>query len=79
MRSINIVFFIIICAFAAFGRKPDDILATSKGHEIRLRDLPQDIQKIVADYPANLPKSRSSLFDQMINEKVLDLEARNAA
>ena len=76
MRSINIVFFIIICAFAAFGQKPDDILATSKGHEIRLRDLPQDIQKIVADYPANLPKSRSSLFDQMINEKVLDLEAK---
>jgi protein-disulfide isomerase len=76
MRSIYIVFSIIIFAFTAFAQKPDDILATAKGHEIRLRDLPPDIQKVVADYPLSLPKMRSSLFEQMITEKILNLEAK---
>ncbi len=76
MRSINITLTIIIFAFAAFGQKPDDILATATGHTIRLRDLPSAIQKEVADFPVNLPKVRSDLFEQMINEKVLSFEAK---
>ncbi|MBK8466488.1 MAG: thioredoxin domain-containing protein [Chloracidobacterium sp.] len=76
MRSINTILFIIIFTFAAFGQKPDEILATSTGHTIRLRDLPPAIQKAVSDYPANLPKIRTNLFEQMVNEKVLELEAK---
>ncbi len=76
MKSINIILFIIILAFAAFGQKPDDILATATGHTIRLRDLSAEIQKAVADLPIDLPKTRSGLFEQMISEKVLDLEAK---
>jgi protein-disulfide isomerase len=67
---------LFLATFAAFGQKPDDILATAKGREIRLRDLSAGIQKEVADYPVNLSKTRSGLFEQMISEKVLDLEAK---
>ena len=76
MRSINIIFFSIILAFAAFGQRPDDVLATATGHTIRLRDLSAPIQKAVADYPGELSKTRSSLFEQMISEQVLGLEAK---
>lgn len=76
MRSIYICFFIIILAFTVLGQKPDDILATAKGHTIRLRDLPPQIQKEIADHANHLPGTRKSLFERMINEKVLELEAK---
>lgn len=76
MRSIIIFFSVIIFSFAVFAQKPDDVLATATGHTIRLRDLSPDIQKQVADYPSDLLKMRSRLFEQMINEKVLELESK---
>lgn len=76
MRSIISLLFVIVIASTAFGQKPDDILATATGHTIKLRDLPPQIQKAVADVAMNVPQTRSALFEQMINEKVLDLEAR---
>ena len=76
MRSIYIALSIIIFTLAALGQKPDDVLATSTGHTIRLRDLSTGIQKAAADYPVNLPKIRLGIFEQMISEKVLELEAK---
>jgi protein-disulfide isomerase len=76
MRSIKIALSIVIFAFSMFAQKPDDILATATGHTIRLRDLSPEIQKEVADYVTNLPRMRSALLEQMINEKVLELEAK---
>lgn len=76
MRSLNIILFIVVCSFAAFAQKPDDILATAMGHAIRLRDLSPGIQKAVADHQTELPKMRSALFEQMVNEKVFALEAK---
>lgn len=76
MRSTNIVLFIIILAFAAVGQKPDDVLATAKGHTIRLRDLDPQIQKMIGDHPSHLLAARTSLFEQMINERVIELEAK---
>jgi protein-disulfide isomerase len=76
MRPIYIVLSIVIFAFAAFSQKSDDVLATANGHTVRLRDLSAEIQKQVADLAVNLPKTRSSLFEQMINEKIFELEAK---
>jgi len=76
MRSTYIFLFIIIFAFTVVGQKPDDVLATAKGHTIRLRDLPPQIQKMIGDHSTHLPRTRSSLFEQMINERILGFEAK---
>ena len=75
MKLINALVIIFIFAFAGFAQKPDDILATATGHTIRLRDLSAEIQKDAAEFPMNLPKTRSGLFDQMVNQRVIDVEA----
>ncbi|MFN0277288.1 MAG: DsbA family protein [Pyrinomonadaceae bacterium] len=61
------------------AQKPDDVLATATEHSIRLRDLSAEIQKNVADFPANLSKMRAGLLDQMIHEQMLKLEAASRA
>lgn len=76
MKPINAFLLICVFVFAAFAQKADDILATATGHTIRLCDLSPEVQKLVSDFPANLLKTRSSLFEQMLNERVLDLEAK---
>ncbi len=76
MKLIYAFLFICVFVFVTFAQKPDDILATAKGHTIKLRDLSAEIQKLVADFPVSLPKTRSELFDQMINERVSDFEAK---
>ena len=76
MKRVFAFLFVGVFVSLAFAQKPDDVLATAKGHTIRLRDLSPEVQKLVADFPANLPKTRSSLFEQMLNERVLDLEAK---
>ena len=76
MKLICVFIFICVLVFAAFAQKPDDVLASAKGHSIRLRDLSSEVQKQVGDLPASLLKSRKELADQMINERVLDLEAK---
>jgi protein-disulfide isomerase len=76
MKRVFAFLFIGVFVSLGLGQKPDDILATAKGQTIRLRDLSPEVQKLVAEFPANLPKTRSSLFEQMINERVLDLEAK---
>jgi protein-disulfide isomerase len=76
MKRVLAFLFVGVFASLAFAQKPDDILATAKGHTIRLRDLSPEVQKLVAEFPANLPKTRSSLFEQMINEQVLALAAK---
>jgi len=75
MRAVKIGLTIIILAFAAFGQNPDDIIATATGHTVRFRDLPGDIQT-AATVHSNPSRVRSALLDEMINQRVLALEAK---
>lgn len=71
--SISAIFFF---AFAAAAQKPMDVLATATGHSIKLSDLSQEIQKAVTDLPTAISKQRADLLNQMIYQRLLDLESR---
>ena len=76
MKLTIVLITITLLAFAAFAQMPDDVLATATGHTIRLHDLSPEIQKQVTEFPAKVRTARANLFEEMINERLLDLEAR---
>src|SRR5258708_14806202 len=76
MKLLSTIIFLAAAATAGFAQKPDDILATAKGHSFRLRDLSAETQKDVANVSVNIPKARTALLDQMVSQRVFDLEAK---
>lgn len=53
------------------------MLATATGITVKLADLPPDIQESVADLPQSIARVRVSLLDEMVNQRVLSIEARS--
>ncbi|MEP6789633.1 MAG: hypothetical protein ABJB40_14435, partial [Acidobacteriota bacterium] len=76
MRPIYVLIFLCAVSIAATAQKPDDILATATGHTFKVRDLSADTQKDVADVPANMPKARAALLEQLVSQRVLAAEAK---
>lgn len=76
MKPLYSIFAIIAFSFAASAQKPTDVLATATGHSIKLSDLSQEMQKAVANLPASIAKQRTDLLNQMLYQRVLDLEAK---
>lgn len=76
MRPFYVFILLCVLSIAAAAQKSDDILATATGHTFKVRDLSADTQKDVADMPANMPKARTALLDQMVSQRVLDAEAK---
>lgn len=75
MRSFSAIFVVLILALAAAAQGPNDVLATSTGHTIKLTDLSPEIQKAVGEMPAAIAKARKDSLEQLTFERVLDLEA----
>jgi len=65
-----------LLGITAFAQKPDDVLATATGHTFRLRDLPQATQKAAGEAPAQLKEVRTQIFEQMIGERLLQIESK---
>ena len=76
MKPLIAFFAIILFSFAASAQKPTDVLATATGHTIKLSDLSPEIQKAVADLPASIAKQRTDLLNQMLYQRLLDLESK---
>ena len=76
MKSIFVIILVAAAAAATFAQKTDDILATATGHTIRLRDLSAATQKDVANLPVSLPKARTGLLDQLVNQRASDAESK---
>src|SRR4051794_40625202 len=76
MKFLFVLSFVLTIAVSAWAQKADEVLATATGHTFRLTDLSADVQKDVANLPTSLAKARSSMLDQLINQKVVTAEAK---
>ena len=76
MKPLIAFFAIILFSFAASAQKPTDVLATATGHSIKLSDLSAEMQKAVTNLPASIAKQRTDLLNQMLSQRVLELEAK---
>ena len=72
-----ILLFLFTVSFSAFGQKPTDVLATTSTRSIKLSDLSQDTITAVDTVPTRIAAARKGLFEQLIVERVLDLEAKS--
>ncbi len=76
MKVFNAVLFTIVVVLSAAAQKPDEILATATGHTFRLQDLPADLRTQMEKLPSAEQNLRTSLIEQMIDQAVLDAEAK---
>ncbi len=76
MKPLYSILAIIVFSFATVAQKPTDVLATATGHSVKLSDLSAEMQKAVANLPASIAKQRTDLLNQMLYQRVLELEAK---
>jgi protein-disulfide isomerase len=77
MKLFSIATIVLVLVWAAAAQKPDDVLATATGHVFHVSDLPADIQKLITELPSRIAKSRTDILGQIVNQKLLDMEARS--
>ncbi len=68
---------LLFLTITAVGQKPADVLATATGRTFKLGDLSPDVQKAVAELPSNIAKTKTDLFAQFINQRLIDIEAKS--
>ena len=76
MNLAKTIFFLVILTVSALGQKPDDTLATVAGKPIKLSDLGPEVQQAVSGLPTRLFATRTAILDQMVNQRLLDAEAK---
>lgn len=76
MKLFYSFFAIALLSFVVPAQKPADVLATATGHTIKLSDLSPEIQKAVAELPQAIAKQRTDLLNQMLYQRLLDLESK---
>ncbi len=78
MRQYFAIFLILFLgSFSAFGQKPTDVLATTSTRSIKLSDLSPETITAVNTVPTRVAAARKGLLEQLVNERILDLEARS--
>lgn len=77
MNRISAIFAILILSLSAAAQKPDDVLATATNHVFRLSDLSEQTKAAAASMSATIAKARSNLFEQMINQHLVETEAKS--
>lgn len=78
--KLSISFLLVsLLALSAFAQKPDDVLATVGTRPIKLSDLGAEVQQAVSSLPTRLFATRSAILDQMVNQRLLELEAKATA
>ncbi len=75
-KSFSVLLFLISLAIAGFAQKPDDVLATVGSKSIKLAVLGTEAQEAVASLPTRLFATRTALLDQLVNQRLLDAEAK---
>jgi len=78
MRQYFAIFLILfIASSSAFGQKPTDVLATTATRSIKLSDLSPETIIAVNTVPTRVAAARKDLLEQLVNERILDLEAKS--
>ncbi len=68
--------FLTVLAAPLYAQKADEVLATAAGRSFKLADLGQEAQQAVASVPTRTFATRSAILDQMVNQRLLDAEAK---
>lgn len=76
MNRISTFCTILILALSVAAQKPDDVLATATNQVFRLSDLSEQTKAAAASMPATIAKARVAVFEQMINQRLVELEAK---
>lgn len=79
MKALLCSLLISICGLTVFAQKPADILATVGTQSVKLSDLPDEVQQAVTSLPTRAFATRSAILDQMVNQRLLDAEAKATA
>ena len=76
----KIVFLVLIIFSAAlsFGQKADEVLATATGLTFNINSLSENVRKNYLGRDAALAAERTRLLDSLVNETVLQAEAKSA-
>ncbi len=76
MKFFNAALLIIAGALMIAAQKPDEVLATATGHTITMADLSPEARQAVTSLPTRIFGTRSAILDQMVNQRLLDAEAK---
>ena len=76
MRPLFVFIFLFVSSIAAFAQKPDEVLGTAAGRTIKLADLSPETQQAISSLPTRLFATRSAILDQMVSQRLLDVEAK---
>ncbi len=76
MKLITASTLLIFLALAISAQKPDDVLATANGRTFTVRDLSVETQQAVTSLPTRVFATRTAMLDQMVNQRLLDAEAK---
>ena len=77
MRLSASFFLLIVLAFAAFGQKTDEILATETNLNFTFRSLSENGQKLFENQKSAVADARSKLLSQMLSDLLLEAEANS--
>lgn len=77
MNRISPFFTILILALSVAAQKSDDVLATATNQVFRLSDLSEQTKAAAASMPATIAKTRGALFEQMVNQRLVEIEAKS--
>jgi len=70
---------VLFSALSICAQKPEEILASAKGHSFTVQSLSAEGQKAFTGQAAAIDNIRTQLFSQMLTEMMLVLEAKAAA
>ncbi|MEO7658241.1 MAG: hypothetical protein ABIV48_01395, partial [Pyrinomonadaceae bacterium] len=76
MKLFNAALLIIAGGLMIAAQKPDEVLATASGHTITMADLSPEARQAVTSLPTRIFATRSAILDQMVNQRLLDAEAK---
>lgn len=77
MKFLIISVILTSLALSAMAQKPDDVLATAAGRSFKLADLGTEAQQAAASLPTRTFATRSAILEQMVNQRLLDAEAKS--
>ncbi len=76
MKLINAVILMILLTLAATAQKTDDVLAKTANRSFTIRDLSVETQAAADSLPTRIFATRTALLDKMVNQRLLDMEAK---
>lgn len=78
MKSVFLILLIAVFTASLVGQKPDEVLATANGLTFTTNSLSENVRKNYVGRDAAVGAERARLFTSLVNETVLEAEAKSA-